>query len=136
MKKILALVLAVFMIATLAACSSSEPAETSSAAPASEPAAPADDASAPADDASAPADATATGVKINNPDDILIGSCIYKFDDTFMTNVRNAMNATATELGIPEIEIVDSQNNRLLRTTRSIPTSPKALPLWRSTRLT
>ena len=24
-------------------------------------------------------------------DDVLIGSCIYKFDDTFMTGVRNNM---------------------------------------------
>ena len=25
--------------------------------------------------------------------DVLVGACIYKFDDTFMTGVRNAMNA-------------------------------------------
>lgn len=44
-------------------------------------------------------------------DDVLIGSCIYKFDDTFMTGVRNNMQAAAKELGA-EIELVDSQNRQ------------------------
>jgi methyl-galactoside transport system substrate-binding protein len=29
--------------------------------------------------------------------DVYIGSCIYKFDDTFMTGVRNAMTLTRKE---------------------------------------
>ncbi len=44
-------------------------------------------------------------------DDVLIGSCIYKFDDTFMTGVRNNMQKAADELGA-EIELVDSQNRQ------------------------
>ncbi|NLL36333.1 MAG: galactose ABC transporter substrate-binding protein [Fretibacterium sp.] len=44
-------------------------------------------------------------------DDVLVGSCIYKFDDTFMTGVRNNMNAGAAELGV-ELEIMDSQNRQ------------------------
>ena len=32
-------------------------------------------------------------------DDVLIGSCIYKFDDTFMTGVRNNMQKAAADLG-------------------------------------
>ncbi len=43
--------------------------------------------------------------------DVLIGSCIYKFDDTFMTGVRNNMEQAATALGA-EIELVDSQNRQ------------------------
>lgn len=46
--------------------------------------------------------------------DVLIGSCIYKFDDTFMTGVRNAMNAEAGKLGC-DLEIVDSQNRQPLQ---------------------
>jgi len=37
-----------------------------------------------------------------------IGVAIYKFDDTFMTGVRNAMSAAAS--GKAELDIVDSQN--------------------------
>lgn len=44
-------------------------------------------------------------------DDVLIGSCIYKFDDTFMTGVRNNMQKAADALGA-EIELVDSQNRQ------------------------
>lgn len=43
--------------------------------------------------------------------DVLIGSCIYKFDDTFMTGVRNNMQTIAESLGA-EIELVDSQNRQ------------------------
>ncbi len=44
-------------------------------------------------------------------DDVLIGSCIYKFDDTFMTGVRNNMQKAAADLGA-EIELVDSMNRQ------------------------
>ena len=44
------------------------------------------------------------------PDDP-VGVCIYKFDDTFMTGVRNAMKAEMEKQG-GEIEIVDSQNKQ------------------------
>ena len=43
--------------------------------------------------------------------DALVGACIYKFDDTFMTGVRNAMSAEMARQG-GEIEIVDSQNRQ------------------------
>ncbi len=43
--------------------------------------------------------------------DVLVGSCIYKFDDTFMTGVRNNMKAEMENLG-GELEIVDSQNKQ------------------------
>lgn len=46
--------------------------------------------------------------------DVLIGSCIYKFDDTFMTGVRNNMQKAAEKLGA-EIELVDSQNRQPLQ---------------------
>ncbi len=47
-------------------------------------------------------------------DNVLIGSCIYKFDDTFMTGVRNNMEVAAKDLGA-EIELVDSQNRQPLQ---------------------
>lgn len=40
-----------------------------------------------------------------------VGVCIYKFDDTFMTGVRNNMQAQADSLGI-KIDVVDSQNRQ------------------------
>lgn len=43
--------------------------------------------------------------------DVLIGSCIYKFDDTFMTGVRNNMEKAAKDVGA-DIELVDSQNRQ------------------------
>lgn len=43
--------------------------------------------------------------------DVEIGVCIYKFDDTFMTGVRNNMQAQADTLGA-KIELVDSQNKQ------------------------
>ena len=47
-------------------------------------------------------------------EDVLVGSCIYKFDDTFMTGVRNSMAAEMEKLG-GELEIVDSQNRQPLQ---------------------
>ena len=43
--------------------------------------------------------------------DALVGACIYKFDDSFMTGVRNAMRAEMGRQG-GELEIVDSQNRQ------------------------
>ncbi|MDD3213185.1 MAG: substrate-binding domain-containing protein, partial [Eubacteriales bacterium] len=39
-----------------------------------------------------------------------VGVTIYKFDDTFMTGVRNAIEDAAE--GVATIEIADSQNNQ------------------------
>ncbi|AHV98008.1 galactose ABC transporter substrate-binding protein [Paenibacillus sabinae] len=39
-----------------------------------------------------------------------VGVAIYKFDDTFMTGVRNAIEESAK--GIAEVDIVDSQNSQ------------------------
>lgn len=43
--------------------------------------------------------------------DVSVGACIYKFDDTFMTGVRNNMTAEIDKLGA-KIDIVDSQNKQ------------------------
>lgn len=48
---------------------------------------------------------TEAGAQTENPK---IGVAIYKFDDTFMTGVRNAMTAAAQ--GVATLDIVDSQN--------------------------
>lgn len=42
--------------------------------------------------------------------DLTIGVAIYKFDDTFMTGVRNAIKDAAS--GVAEVDIVDSQNSQ------------------------
>ena len=55
--------------------------------------------------------ATVAATSAQAADDVLIGSCIYKFDDTFMTGVRNNVQKAADELGA-EIELVDSQNRQ------------------------
>lgn len=44
-------------------------------------------------------------------DEVLIGSAIYKFDDTFMTGVRDAMTKQSDEKGV-KLELVDSQNKQ------------------------
>ncbi|WP_315115232.1 galactose ABC transporter substrate-binding protein [Clostridium intestinale] len=47
----------------------------------------------------------------NKDSKVLIGSAIYKFDDTFMTGVRGAMEGQAKDKGT-DIELVDSQNKQ------------------------
>jgi len=67
---------------------------------------------APANDTATPAPAPAeTAPAVTGGGDVLIGSCVYKFDDTFMTGVRNAMTDTANQLGA-QLEIADSQNKQ------------------------
>jgi methyl-galactoside transport system substrate-binding protein len=46
----------------------------------------------------------------NDGGDIQIGVAIYKFDDTFMTGVRNEISASAE--GKAQVDIVDSQNSQ------------------------
>ncbi len=99
MKIKLASFLALAMIlASFAACGSGNT-SSSEAAPAPESTAPASQSEAPAPAPEAPAT------------DVSVGACIYKFDDTFMTGVRNNMTAAADELGV-KLEIVDSQNKQ------------------------
>ncbi len=43
-----------------------------------------------------------------------IGACIYKYDDTFMTNVRRAMIAEAEKTD-QDLDVVDSQNRQPLQ---------------------
>lgn len=45
-----------------------------------------------------------------------IGVAIYKFDDTFMTSVRNAILATAE--GKAQVDLVDSQNSQAFQNDR------------------
>lgn len=49
--------------------------------------------------------------KSQSNSNILIGSAIYKFDDTFMTGVRTAMEKQSDAEGV-KIELVDSQNKQ------------------------
>lgn len=110
MKKFVSLAIAFLLVATLAACggsSSSTAASTPASAPASE-AASAAESTEPASSAAASEAAPAGGDQFA---DVAIGTCIYKFDDTFMTGVRNAMTDTANTLGAT-LEIVDSQGSQ------------------------
>ncbi|MBW7573051.1 galactose ABC transporter substrate-binding protein [Caproiciproducens faecalis] len=93
MKKIVALILATLMMASAAAGCSSAPAASQAASAAESKA------------AESAAASTAAASDVN------VGVCIYKFDDTFMTGVRNNMTAQAGTLGA-KLDIVDSQNKQ------------------------
>ena len=96
-KRLFALIMASMMtMGAMAGCTSSTTTET----PTEGDTTAADTAT---DDTTASSDVDLSGVSV--------GVCIYKFDDTFMTNVRNNMQAQADALGI-EIEMVDSQNKQ------------------------
>lgn len=98
MKKIVALILATMMMASAAVgCSSNS---ATSAAP-----------SAAAPSTAAPASAAASSAAGPAASDVSVGVCIYKFDDTFMTGVRNNMSEQAKTLGAT-LDIVDSQNKQ------------------------
>ena len=47
--------------------------------------------------------------------DIVVGACIYKYDDTFMTGVRNAMIAEMEKQG-GKLQVVNSQNKQTIQT--------------------
>lgn len=92
MKKMLAMGLATAMVLSMATgCAKKEEAPAPAATPAEE-------------EAKTESEAPATT-------DVAVGVCIYKFDDTFMTGVRNNMSARAKELGAT-LDIVDSQNKQ------------------------
>jgi len=54
---------------------------------------------------------TSDANKDTKTSNVLIGSAIYKFDDTFMTGVRTAMEGQAKDKG-STLELVDSQNKQ------------------------
>lgn len=72
---------------------------------------PAAQAPAPAPAATQAPAAAATEAPAPAAADINIGVAIYKFDDTFMTGVRNAIKAQADSIGV-KVDIVDSQNKQ------------------------
>lgn len=97
-KKVLALTMATLMAAGIfAGCTKQETPEPAPAPDTTE---------EPKDDANKEAE-NSTGEKV----DAAVGVCIYKFDDTFMTGVRNNMTARAEELGMT-LDIVDSQGKQ------------------------
>lgn len=93
MKKALAIALSSVLALSLAACGGGTASSTPPAA------------STPAPASTAVESTGGAELKAN------IGACIYKFDDTFMTGVRNQMTATAEEVGAT-LEIMDSQNKQ------------------------
>lgn len=102
MKKAVALIMSALMMGTaMTACSGGGAASTA-AAPASQ----ADQTSQAASSA-----ATSSAASTTAASDVSIGVCIYKFDDTFMTGVRNNMTKEAQTLGV-KLDIVDSQNSQ------------------------
>ena len=94
MKKVLAFMLAAMMMASVAVgCGNDAPSEP------------------PASTPDASQGETPSAEPTEEPEEVTIGSCVYKFDDTFMTGVRNNMTEQATSLGA-KIDIVDSQNKQ------------------------
>ena len=95
MKKVLAIALAVGMSLSLAACGGSA---SSTAAPASSTAA-----------------STASSVEETVPAGGKVGVCIYKFDDNFMTNYRDALQGMLEDKGY-EVTVVDGANDQAKQT--------------------
>jgi methyl-galactoside transport system substrate-binding protein len=105
MKKAAALIMTALMMGSaLTACSGSSGAASSAA-------------SAASDATSQAASAASSAASTIAASDVSIGVCIYKFDDTFMTGVRNAMTADAQTLGT-KLDIVDSQNSQPTQNTQ------------------
>ena len=101
MKKVLAFMLAAMMMASMAVgCGNDGSTSSADAGTAT------DTSSAEATDGEEPAEEPAADAS-----DVSIGSCVYKFDDTFMTGGLDTMTARAAELGAT-IDIVDSQNKQ------------------------
>ncbi|MEI8132323.1 MAG: galactose ABC transporter substrate-binding protein [Leptolinea sp.] len=97
-KKLLPFISVVLVLTfVLAACAPAAPVAAPAAPAAAEPAAPA------AAEPAAPAAPAAPAGKLT------AGVAIYKFDDTFMTAVRNAISEDAKSLGV-DINLTDSQN--------------------------
>lgn len=86
-KKMVSLVVAAALAATAAGCSTSKPAATQTGGAAS-----------------------GSGTNAGADKQAAIGVAIYKFDDTFMTGVRNAITAAAE--GKVKVDMVDSQNSQ------------------------
>ena len=98
MKKVLAFMLAAMMMASVAVGCGNDSNTSSTESTGT-------DSTASTDNNEEPSEAG------TDASDVSIGSCVYKFDDTFMTGVRNTMTARAEELGA-KIDIVDSQNKQ------------------------
>lgn len=95
MKKVLAIALAVGMSLSLAACGGA--------------------ASSTAASVSSTAASTASSVGETVPAGGKIGVCIYKFDDNFMTNYRDALQGMLEDKGY-EVTVVDGANDQAKQT--------------------
>lgn len=96
MKKAAALIMSILMAGSAMTACSNSGAASSAASTASQ-------AGSQAASAASSAGSTVAASDVN------VGVCIYKFDDTFMTGVRNNMTKQAGTLGC-KLDIVDSQN--------------------------
>ena len=108
MKKLLALLLALAMVFSLAACSGSKKDEPAADDAADEAVEAADDA---ADEAEEAADEAADAVEEEVAAGGTIGVCIYKFDDAFMTTYRNALQEILEGKGYT-VTVVDGNNDQ------------------------
>lgn len=103
MKKTVALIMASLMVgAAVTGCSSSGGSSSAASTGAT---------------SAAGSTAASTAASAVAASDVSIGTCIYKFDDTFMTGVRNAMSANAKTLGV-KLDCVDSQNSQPTQNTQ------------------
>lgn len=101
MKKTIALVLTALMVGSATVgCANNSGAASSAAS-----------GTAASEATSTAASSAAAATSVN------VGVCIYKFDDTFMTGVRNNMNKQAETLSA-KLDMVDSQNSQPTQNTQ------------------
>ena len=124
MKKILAFMLSLAMVLSLAACSSGTGTETTAApettAAAEETTAAAEETTAAAEETTAAAGETeATGdVDTSAAQGMTVGVCIYKFDDNFMTLYRQELQSYLESEYGANVTIVDGKNDQAEQTNQ------------------
>lgn len=106
MKKGMAMALTALMLASVAGCSNSS---QQSDATTSNTSTEANTSTTVASEDEKSTDSNASGADTSKK--VTVGACIYKFDDTFMTGVRNTMEKQQEALNV-ELSIVDSQNKQ------------------------
>ena len=116
MKRILALVLSLVMVFSLAACSSGGDTETTAApettAAAEETTAAAEETTAAADETEAAEGTEAAGGDTSAAQGMNVGVCIYKFDDNFMTLYRQELQSYLESEYGATVTIVDGKNDQ------------------------
>lgn len=102
MKKLLALLLALVMVLSLAACADTSESSTENEA--------AEPTTTTEESTDATEESTETAEETTDTSDLVIGVNIQEFSNAYLTEMRNGLQATADELGIT-LDIVDGQSS-------------------------